>query len=362
MVQAATRSVETARGAMRLLAGRHTPFIENCWYVAGFAHEFSRKLKARTILGRPLVLYRCQDGSPAAMDDRCPHRSFPLSKSRLNGDTIVCGYHGLTYDRTGKCVAIPGEDREPRGVGVRSYPLRVQGPLVWIWMGDAEPAADLPLGDWAADPMWPSSNAYFHLKASYIALHENLLDLTHLSFLHAETFGTPDYALAPYEVDLDDEAGHFAVARSVIPTRLPPVWARPTGLEGRDAARVARSEFLAPSLHRVSVRFWGCDVPEAERPDMVITTAHLATPETATSTHYFIHHARNFAQADEGVTQFMHEQLTAAFQEDVDGLEAVEAMVAATPPDDYYEISIAADRAGVAMRRWLHRQAERERI
>ena len=362
MVQVAARVVEAARGAERWLAGRETPFVENAWYVAGFSTEFSRVLKARTILGRPLVLYRSGDGKPVAMDDRCPHRSFPLSKSRLDGDTIICGYHGLTYDRSGRCVAIPGEAREPRGIGVRSYPLREQGPLVWIWLGAEEPASELPLGGWTADAAWPSSNTYFRLKANYLSLHENLLDLTHLSFLHADTFGTPDYALAPYEVELDDEAGHFAVLRTVTPTRLPPIWGRPTRLEGKDAARIARSEFLGPSTHMVNVRFWACETAEDQRPDLQVRTGHMATPETANTTHYFIHHARNFAVDDEAVTRFMHDQLLAAFQEDVDGLEALEAMIAATPPGDYYEVAIAADRAGLAMRRWIRRQAEREAI
>ena len=85
----------------------------------------------------------------------------------------------------------------------------------------------------------------------------------------------------------------------------------------------ARSEFRSPALHTVTVRMYGLDVPEAERPDLQITTAHLATPETATSTHYFIHHGRNFGQDDPSITGFMHEQLTAAFAEDVEGLEAV---------------------------------------
>lgn len=360
MAQMAPRLIQAARAAEARLAGRDTPFLFNAWYIAGLAEDFSRTLMRRTILGRPLVFYRTTAGAPVALSDRCVHRSFPLSKSKLEGDTIVCGYHGMRYDEGGQCIEIPAQKAAPQGICVRAYPLREQGPLVWIWMGDSEPAADLPLGDWATDPDWPASNAYFHLKASYIALHENLLDLTHLSYIHAATFGTPDYAFAPYEVETDDAAGRFAVSRSVMPTRLPPVWAKPTGLEGRDAARIARSEFSGPSVHTVNVRFYGLDVSEAERPDTQITTAHLVTPETATTTHYFIHHGRNFGQEDEGITGFMHEQLTAAFMEDVEGLEAVEAMVADTPAEDRYEVSVASDRAGVAMRRWIHRQAEAE--
>lgn len=358
--QTLERITAAARQSGARLAGRETPFLRNCWYVAGFAHEFGEALFPRTILGLPLVLYRNKAGAPVALSDRCVHRSFPLSKGARDGDTIICGYHGLRYGTDGRCIEIPGQKGEPNGIAVKSYPLRTQGPLVWVWMGDDAPAESLPLENWVGDAHWPASNQYFHLKANYLALHENLLDLTHLSYLHAGTFGTPDYALAPYKVESDDSTGRFAIMRTVSRTRLPPVWAKPTGLEGRDAARIARSEFVAPSAHVVNVRFEGLHVPEGERPDMQIKTAHLATPETAETTHYFIHHGRNFAQGDASITHFMHEQLCAAFREDVEGLALVEEMVAKSPPEERYEISIASDRAGVAMRRWLLKRVEGE--
>ena len=352
--------IEASQRADARLAGRATPFIFNCWYVAGFAWEFSREFKARTILGRPLVLYRTLAGEPVALSDRCVHRSFPLSSNTLDGDTVICGYHGLRYDPEGRCIEAPALKECPRGMAVRSYPVREQGPLVWIWMGDEPAAPELPTSSWIADDDWPASQQYYHLPASYITLHENLLDLTHLSFLHAESFGTPDFATAPYELDLDEENGRFALVRSVVPTRLPRVWGEPTGLMGKDAARITTSEFVGPSTHVVSARFYGLDTPETERQEARIRTGHFATPETQTSTHYFIHHARNFAQQDRGVTNFMQEQLTKAFMEDVAGLTKVEKMIAATPPDDRYELSLSSDRAGLAMRRWLHRAALKE--
>ena len=353
-------TIRAAQRAGRRMADRSTPFVENCWYVAGFAAEFDHALRARTILGHKLVLFRTEEGVPVALADRCVHRSFPLSASRLDGDTIICGYHGLQYRSDGVCIGAPMLAECPRGLAVRSYPTRSQGPLVWIWMGDAAPNAELPLGDWVADEAWPSSQQYYHLPASYIALHENLLDLSHLSFLHAGSFGTPDYAAAPYEVVIDEAGGRFRVTRSVIPTRLPPVWGEPTGLMGRDAARISTSDFLSPAAHVVTARFHPLDVPPEQRLDTRIMTAHLATPETPTTTHYFIHHGRNFAQDDPTVTGFMQHHLTIAFTEDVDGLTAVEQMVDATPPDDYFEISLASDRPGVAMRRWLLKTAQAE--
>lgn len=360
MPQVAQQIIEASRRADRRLADRETPFIFNCWYVAGWGSEFGRTLLARTLLGRPLVFFRSKNGQPAALSDRCVHRSYPLSKSFLDGDTIVCGYHGLRYDLHGACVEAPAIRECPKGVGVRAYTLREQGPLIWIWMGDGEPEADLPIGDWLGSPAWPASQQYYHLPASYIALHENLLDLTHLSYLHANSFGTPDYASSPYEVVLDEENGRFALTRSVIPTRLPPVWGEPTGLMGKDAARISTSEFLAPSAHVVTARFYGLDVPQAQRPDTRIMTAHLPTPETATSTHYFIHHGRNFALDDQAVTDFMQAQLTVAFTEDVVGLTQVEEMIAATPAEDRFEISLSSDRPGIAMRRWLLKASQRE--
>ena len=339
------------------MANRETPFLFNQWYVAGFAHEFGDSLFPRTILGKKLVFYRTQDGNPVALSDRCVHRSFPLSRSALDGDTVVCGYHGLRFDRNGTCIEVPALGGPcPAGIGVRSYPLREQGPLVWIWMGEREPDADLPAGDWIGSPKWPASQQYYHLPASYIALHENLLDLTHLSFLHAGTFGTPDFAGAPYELELDEERGNFRLIRTVKPTRLPPVWAVPLNLTGVDAVRQTTSEFVSPSTHLVHGHFYAL-ADEGSPPDTRIITAHLPTPETATTTHYFIHHGRNFAIEDDSVTGFMQENLTAAFTEDIEGLTELEKLVAATPPEDMYEISLASDRAGVAMRRWIHKTA-----
>jgi vanillate O-demethylase monooxygenase subunit len=206
------------------------------------------------------------------------------------------------------------------------------------------------------DAAWVSSTERLHLKANYVRLHENLLDLTHLSFLHANTFGTPDYASAAFESRLDDAAGRFVIRRSVLPTRLPPLWAQPTGLTGVDAARIAESTFHSPALHVVAVKFYACDRPEAEQPSRAIRTAHIITPETATRTHYFIQHARNFGCEDASITAFMHAQLLKAFQEDVDGLEAIEERLGGYA-ERQPEISFQADQASLAMRRHLKRRA-----
>src|SRR5581483_10179825 len=95
----------------------------NAWYAAAFADEVGRAPLARVLLGEPVVLYRREDGVPVALEDRCCHRRAPLSKGKVIGDRLQCGYHGFTVDGSGACVAIPGQDRVPASVGVRSYPL-----------------------------------------------------------------------------------------------------------------------------------------------------------------------------------------------------------------------------------------------
>lgn len=346
--------ITAVQNASQRLADRYTPFVMNDWYVAAFGEEIKDQLLARTLLGRRLVFFRASDGRVVALEDRCPHRSMPLSAGTLDQDAIVCGYHGLRFNAEGDCIEVPSQANCPKNVGIRSYRTHERGTVVWVWMGEAEHAdlSKLPPQDWMESAEWERSQGYLSLQGSYVRLHENLLDLTHLSFLHAKSFGTPDYAKATFESVIGD--GQFALLRNVVPTTLPPVWAIPTGLTGQgQAARIVRSEFRSLGLHEVSVTFYDCHLPETERPQFRIRTAHMPTPETATSTHYFIVHGRDFALEDTATTRFMHDQLFMAFQEDVDGLALQELALANTPAEDLYEFSVAADAPAVAMRRYV---------
>lgn len=353
-------AIEAGQKAGRRMANRHTPFVHNAWYVAAIGEELGRSLLQRTLLGRRVVMFRKQDGTPVAMADRCAHRSYPLSSGTLDGDTIICGYHGFRYDSAGTWIEVPSQPRCPRNIGVRSYALIERGPLIWIWMGnaaDADPAR-LPPQDWMCSPQWSVRSGYLHLPGNYVSLHENLLDLTHLSYIHAKSFGTPDYARAPYTVEIEGDS--FAVTRRVIPTKLPPIWAKSTGLgDSPTAARIARSAYISPGLHLTSTTFYETTLPEAGRPEFHANAAHLVTPETHGSTHYFVVDGRDFAQHDEAVGDFIHQQLLVAFREDVEALGRLEAVLA-QHDDEFYEISVASDAPAVALRRHLKALAEAE--
>lgn len=355
------QTIRAAQSASSAMADRDTPFIFEEWYVAAYSDEVGRRLLGRTLLGKRILLYRTTDGEAVALADRCAHRSYPLSAGLLDGDTVICGYHGFRYDTHGDCIEVPSAAKCPRSIGVRRYPLVEHGELLWIWMGDPEqPDMErLPRVGFLDGETWTRSKGYFHLPGNYVSLHENLLDLTHLSYVHATSFGTPDYARAPYKSEIGD--GRFKITRSVIPTLLPPVWGGPSGLAGvSTAARIASSEFLSPAFHLVSTSFYDNALPERERAVCSIRTAHFPTPEGYDSTHYFIVHGRDFATDDDGVTETMHRQLFTAFQEDVDALSRLEEVLDQTPREEMYEISVPSDAPSVAMRRYLKRRSDAE--
>lgn len=358
MTQVNSQSIKAAQKAAEQWATRDTPFIFNEWYVAGFDDNFSHSLLKRTILGCDLVFYRTRDGKVVAFDDRCIHRSYPLSLGKLENDTIVCGYHGFRYNEAGDVIQVPSQSNCPKGLGVRSYKIVEQGPLVWIWMGSADDAdeSSIPLQPWITAADWTTRKGYSHMRASYISLHENLLDLTHLSYVHEKSFGTPDYASAPFSSSVQE--GRYAVERRVIPTRLPPIWAKPTGLENcATAARVARSEFISPALHETTTTFYDSSLPEGSRPQYSVKAAHIVTPESRTSTHYFAIDGRSFGIDQEWMSDFIHQQLWVAFNEDVAALEALEKNIQSLN-SELFEFSVGSDQASIAMRKYLKRRAD----
>jgi len=163
------------------------PFPRNAWYVAAGGPELGRELLGRKLLGQQVVLFRAEDGTPVALSDWCPHRGFPLSKSKLIGDEIQCGYHGMRYDRTGGCVHVPTQSVIPKGLRVRSYPVVEKWLWVWIWMGDPEKAdpALIPHTGHEDKPYRHAFQFCYPMKGNFQLLHDNVMDITHLSFLHA---------------------------------------------------------------------------------------------------------------------------------------------------------------------------------
>ncbi len=165
-------------------------FLRNCWYVIAWDYEIPADgLFSRTVLNEPILVFRTADGGYAALEDRCCHRHAPLSKGRKEGDNVRCGYHGLKFDAGGRCVEAPGLDRIPPQAKVKSYPLALRNKWLFVWMGDPARAEErlLPDNFSNAHPDWRNKPGYLHYDTPYLLICDNLLDFTHLSYVHEKT-------------------------------------------------------------------------------------------------------------------------------------------------------------------------------
>ena len=340
-----------------------TAFARNQWYVAAFADEVGETLLARTICGEPIVFYRTASGEPVALADRCVHRRFPLSLSQRVGDRIVCGYHGFTYDPSGACVAVPGQRRIPRTARVPAYPVVVEfDSLVWVFIGDAQSAdpATVPRAPWLAASGWTTVRGLEPLAARYGLLVDNLLDLSHETYLHAGYIGTPEVAETPITTEVDDDAGVVYVRRRMKDVECPPFYARSTGIAGR-IDRWQDIEYHPPCLYLLHARIAATGVePAADGSDPHAFHAEIVyaiTPETATTTHDFWLVARDFALDDVEVSRFLADSNRTVVLQDVAALNALESVIAAEPAG-CQELSINIDTGGLAARRLLRRQVD----
>lgn len=338
-------------------ADHTTPLVRNAWYVAARSSEVGRTLLARTLLEERVVLYRTGDGVPVALEDRCPHRAFPLSRSKLDGDRIVCGYHGMAYESGGRCVHIPSIPNAAPNVRVRSFPLVERGPLVWIWMGDAGKADEAAIPDlhWLADPQWTTVTGDVRIGTNYVAMHENLLDQTHFTFLHEGSVGTPEWAAAPLDVAQDGDV--VRLRRELKSSPAPGIYAQPMGVEGRLVDRVSEAAFIGPAGHVAFATISNVE-PRAEREAFHVNIVHLFTPERQNSIHYWWFNSRDFALESQSASEYLRASSEAAYMEDVDALQWISQIV--TESGEVREVSFRSDRPGLLMRQTLLRLANAE--
>ncbi|WIX33620.1 aromatic ring-hydroxylating dioxygenase subunit alpha [Salinicola sp. JS01] len=281
----------------------------NAWYAAAWGHEIQHRLTPRTLCETDLVLYRRSDGEIAALQDACWHRLLPLSLGRLDGDSVVCGYHGLAFDPHGRCTHMPSQETINPAACVRSFPVAERHALVWVWMGHPARAdtATIPDFHWNADPALAGRGGTFYsLQCEYRLVIDNLLDLTHETFVHAGSIGHDSITRAPFDVTHDERS--VTVQRWMLDGDAPPFWARQLG---RDVPvdRWHNIHFEAPStiVGDVGVAEAGTGAPQGDRSHGV-TGYFLAalTPETATSCHYFWNFVRDHHIDDPNWTEYLH--------------------------------------------------------
>ena len=361
-------------------------FLKDTWYVAAWPNEIEPgKPFARTICSEPIVFFRTAGGGVAALEDRCCHRHYPLSKGKVCDGVIRCGYHGFEYAGDGRCVKVPSQSIIPDGTRVRSYPCVQKHNLVWIWMGDparADPAAIVDFS-WLDSPQWRWKGTMYPVKANYELVVENLLDLTHIAFLHESTIG--NYALVNAEMRTTRTDDEVTVSRWMVDSDPPPTYQKAGNFAGKvDRWQIIR--YSKPALVRLSVGamdhgagakdFMGDGFqPHPPRTNGIgMFNFNMITPQTERTTHYFWAQGHDFRLEDPKVTELVFSQVEIAFHEDWAVFELIQDRMDSHPgrdpkaayvaPADLPRVDVNGDSGGIQAIRILHRAiaAEEQRL
>ena len=330
-------------------------YPRNMWWVAARSDEVSDVPLARWLLERPVVLYRQSDGTPVALDDRCPHRWAPLSAGRVEDDEIVCPYHGMRFASDGFCRKIPTQTRVPGPARVVSYPLVESGAFIWIWMGDPQeierngPPVDM---SYTSDPNWTVVLGYYEVAANWVLIRENVMDLTHIAHLHTKTFRQDDWNNVP-EVSAEGDTVIYRQDFDLAP--LSPLFCHAMGFSESKLVK-REQEGRMPSL-AVSFSDWTVHDPAPEpgaRKDFLMRGCHIVTPSQRGKTHYFWGAAFDIRKVAPELCEQTRASVTEAFDEDKHLLELLQSNVENDPRGlDYPELNLAADGASVRIRKIL---------
>ena len=269
-------------------------FLKNHWYVAAWSKDVGREPLGRVLLNESVVLFRKEDGTPVALANRCPHRNLPLSEGKLVGDSLQCGYHGLQFDCDGVCTHVPGQSEIPEWARIRRYPVAERYDWLFVWMGDPARAEESSIPDYhhrLIEPSWILLSGHVHVKGGYRLILDNLLDLSHLTYVHSSTTGNPELAEnADIQTEVDGDWVRVTRSTEDIPAAVS--YAEYGGFKG-NVDRWQFSEFRPPSYMNINN---GCDdtgvgAQGAERNVSLgkwgFVVYHALTPETETTTHQF---------------------------------------------------------------------------
>ncbi|MEO8281204.1 MAG: aromatic ring-hydroxylating dioxygenase subunit alpha [Ideonella sp.] len=339
-------------------------FTKNAWYVACTPEEIDDKPLGRRICGESLVIYRGPEGKVAALEDFCPHRGAPLSLGRVIEGKLVCGYHGLEMGCDGKTIAMPGQ--RVRGFpAIRAFAALERHGFIWVWPGDQALAdeAAMPVLEWSEDPAWAYGGGMYHVACDYRLMIDNLMDLTHETYVHATSIGQPEIDETPTKTVSEENS--VVTSRHMENIMAPPFWR--LALRGNHLAddvpvdRWQICRFTPPShvMIEVGVAHAGhggyhAD-PKVKASSIVVD---FITPETETSIWYFWGMARNFNPNDKALTASIREGQGKIFSEDLEMLERQQKNLLAHPDRQLLKLNI--DSGGVQSRRMIDRILEQE--
>lgn len=335
-------------------------YLKNQWYAAAFSDELSTEPLLRTLFEEPVVLFRGESGRAAALHDRCPHRFAPLHKGKVLGDDLRCPYHGLRFDAGGTCVHNPiGEGKIPKAACVRSFPLAECDGIVWLWWGD-QSADESKIRRWSEfeDARYTCVHGYIEVQGNYQLVADNLLDLSHAEFLHPYLATEGFNRRTQYSMEQD---GSTVIARNWRPNE--PISKLFAMAYGEDAPsnvdHLSIVTWAPPSTLRLDIGVTRVGRPPSEGPRS--QQAHLITPATAHTCHYFWKWARDFKLEDQEFSTQLQATLQKAFEtEDGPMIEAQSRYMAGQPLEALKPVLLTTDSASLRARRVLQQLIDQQ--
>ena len=327
--------------------------IENAWYVAAWSEEVTTKPLGRRICNLPIVLFRGFDGAASALIDSCAHRGAPLSLGTVVEGGIRCNYHGVVFGCSGRCVEVPNQEKIPEKAQVRSFPLVEKDKMLWIWTGEPDLADESLILDYPfhTDPKWPSKMTMAPVAANFQLIADNLLDATHLAYVHGGTVGgsNPKVHMSA-EQSLKPAANGLRFERLMRNAPPPPAYSACVPFEG-DIDRWQEFDFVAPSsvLQYSGGVHTGLDRHNTGAPRFDMRIFHTATPATDNTCYYFYSVSNGHAADDPQATETLFEQVGSAIVEDKLFIEAQQLRVEELGEDRLFDN--AADAARMMARR-----------
>ena len=344
-------------------------FVMNNWYVAAWPDEVGGgRLLARTICGLAMIFFRDASGKVVALEDRCCHREAPLSLGWLENDgTVRCGYHGMRFDGKGACVEIPGQERIPSNARVGTWPVHEIHGWVFVWPGDPELADPALIPDGLArndKEGWTSVGGVSYVKGHYQLIVDNLMDLTHVTYVHQGTLGDPVVADSPLEVRRDDVS--VTAERWMINHEPSPFWKRNLNRKlGKDvmADRWQIIRFEAPSFVMLDNGAAPTGLNVREHPALRSSgvescNLNAITPETEDTSWYFWAFSRRFLPDDQEFSETLRSEIAAVFEQDRVMVEATHRVMKREPGRPVTHL--LADAAQNMARKMVEKRLEQE--
>lgn len=334
--------------------------VRNAWYVAAWADEISTTPLARRICNEPIVLFRTFDGKACALIDSCAHRGAPLSLGTVVERGIRCNYHGVVFGCSGQCTEIPNQEMIPERARVKSFPLVEKDQILWIWIGDDEKADSSLIPDYPfhGDKNWPGKHTMAHVASNYLLIADNLLDATHLAYVHGSTVGgsEPNVHMTAEASLKPTENGH-RYERMMKGAPPPPAYSACVKFDGL-IDRWQEFDFIAPStvLQYSGGVPAGADPKTAGAPRFDMRILHSATPATDNTCYYFYSVANGHLTDDPQATETIFEQIAAAIVEDKLFIEAQQKRVDELGEERLFDN--AADSARIMARRAVAKYAK----